>query len=291
MIFSLMPAYGGDERETILLARSIRQFAGVVADSAIHVMEPEQSPLSTAARRALEELSVSVFPFCLPPGGLDFPLAQKVYAAAEAEDRAGKDLLVWMDSDTMVLDQPDAFQLPESVSLGCCPVHLKNISSLFSQPLDDFWREVFGGCGVSLDRLFPVVSTMDAQEIYAHFNAGLLVVRPKAGILRTWRENFERLYLDRRFAPLYAERQARQFFFSQAVLAATIVQMLAREKIQLFSPRYNHPIMLVERYPVSITDPITCRYDAYSVLERCACLRLKPGVTRWLHDSDHSMEG
>ena len=54
MIFSLMPAYGGDERETILLARSIRQFAGVVADSAIHVMEPEQSPLSTAARRALE---------------------------------------------------------------------------------------------------------------------------------------------------------------------------------------------------------------------------------------------
>ncbi len=62
MIFSLMPAYGGDERETILLARSIRQFAGVVADSAIHVMEPEQSPLSTAARRALEEIICLCFP-------------------------------------------------------------------------------------------------------------------------------------------------------------------------------------------------------------------------------------
>ena len=88
----------------------------------------------------LEGLGVQVHRFEVPEDALKFPFGGKVYAAAAAESLASNqaDILVWMDSDTIFTGEPAEFLLGENVSLGYRPVMLKNISSLFDEPVNAF---------------------------------------------------------------------------------------------------------------------------------------------------------
>lgn len=267
MIFACMPAYGGDERETILWAASIRRHCGD-SSSTILILEPETSPLSETTCRALEQIArVTILPFKLPEDTRNFPYAQKVFAAAQAEAYAADDLLVWMDSDTLLLASPDEFLLPPGKTIGCCPVQLKNISSLASEPVDAFWQAIYTGCATPPERIFPVAATVDKTSIRAHFNAGLLVVRPQAGLLRAWKQNFERLYQAEQFQPFYAQKPLYRIFTHQAILSATLLACLPESEIHLFSPRYNVPIFLRNRFLITIPHPITCRYDEYAFFQ------------------------
>jgi hypothetical protein len=267
MIFTCMPAFGGDECEALLLVNSLRQWGGRFCRATCLILEPEQSPLSAAARHVLTGLAANIILFRLPDAALDFPYAPKVFAAAEAEAYAGNEPLVWMDSDTLVLGQPDEFVLPPGKSIGCCPVQLKNISSPMNDPPDAFWQAIYTACDVSPERIFPVTSTVDRLEIRAQFNAGLLVVQPKAGLLHVWRDNFEMLFCADEFKPFYAENRLYQIFIHQAILSATLLACRSIDRFQLFSPRYNVPIFLRRGLPDLIPGPTTCRYDELSFFQ------------------------
>jgi hypothetical protein len=262
--FACMPSYGGDEREALLLAYSIRQFSGSYSTSNILVLVPEKSPLARATHTELNHLSVTVIPFYLPEPAQSFPYAQKVYAAAEAERFAETALLVWMDSDTLILEQPDELDLQENIHLGCSPVHLKNISSLAAEPIDPFWQSVYLDCDVHPERIFPITSMMDRLQVRAHFNAGLLSVRPKDGLLCAWRENFICIYQSPQLEVFYHANPLYRVFIHQAILAGTILSNLRPEGIQLFSLRYNLPLFLLQKYPVQVENPVVCRYDDYT---------------------------
>ena len=88
LIFAFMPAYGEDERESRILAESIRKFGGDDSSCPIWVMLPN-GQISEASRRALLALDAQVFPFEIDPAVLEFPFAGKVLAAAEAEVQVG----------------------------------------------------------------------------------------------------------------------------------------------------------------------------------------------------------
>ena len=137
LIFAFMQAYGGDERESLLLAHSLRTFGGELSNCPLWLMVPQNlDQFSESTRQALRELDVQVHRFEVPEEALSFPFGGKVYAAAAAEFLASNeaDILVWMDSDTIFAGEPAEFVLGENVSLGYRPVMLKNISSLYDEP-------------------------------------------------------------------------------------------------------------------------------------------------------------
>ena len=267
MIFASMPSYRGDEREILLLAHSLRRYGGEFANAPILVLEAAQSPLSPAARHALTSLGASILPFNLPEPALTFPYAQKVYAAAEAEAQAGSDVLVWMDADTAILDNPVQFVLPAEVTIGCCPVQLKNISSLASEPPSPYWQAVYAGCDTPTERIFQVTTTVDHLRIHAQFNAGLLVVHPQARLLRAWKQNFEQLYQADTFRPFYAENELYRIFIHQAVLSATLLTHLPFLAFHIFPAAYNCALFLRHRFPFDVGEPVTCRYDEFSYFQ------------------------
>ena len=273
MIFSCMPPIGGDEGEVVLLAQSIRKFGGRFARQPIWVIEPQQAPLTVAARLALAACGVEIRPFILPEASLDFPFAPKVYAAAEAETLAGSSLLVWLDPDTLVLDEPLDFQLAPPYGFGACPVHLKNISSLSDQPVDGFWQIIYSGCGVQAERIFSINTVMDGSSVRAHFNAGLLVTHPGLKILNTWKDHFDRLYRSADLAPYYTRSPLYAIFVHQAVLAATVLACLPFEQIQIFPACYNLPLFLLQRFPAMVQRPVTARYDEYTFLHSAQSYR------------------
>ena len=288
-----MPAYGEDERESRILAESIRKFGGDDSSCPIWVMLPN-GQISEAARRALLALDAQVFPFEIDPAVLEFPFAGKVLAAAEAEVLAGDQTasLVWMDSDTILVGDATDLLLKEGISLAYRPVMVTLISSLYDQPVDAFWEQVYRYCSVPPERAFATTTVIDEKKIRAYFNAGLLAVRPDKGLLRAWRDNFIRLYLQADFQKFYQEHDLYRIFAHQAILAGTALSQLERGEFYELSSKYNFPIHLIdklptERRPKRLNDLVTCRYDVFERLaspEWRNSIRVEEPLLGWLDD-------
>jgi hypothetical protein len=263
LAFAFMQAHGGDERESLLLAHSIRRYGGAYADAPIWVLIPQgRSPFSEKAQAALRQLDVNLVPFDVPDAVLDFPFGGKVFAARAAESRlesSGR-LLVWMDSDTVILKEPREFLIPENISLGYRPVMLKNISSPYDEPVDEFWRVIFKTCGTSEAHIFPMETTSDKVIIRPQFNAGILVVRPEKELLRSWAENFAELYGHPALDKTYQEHILYKIFVHQSVLSATLLAMLKQEEMQDLGPDVNLPVFLGPERGDAVT---SLRYDEF----------------------------
>lgn len=269
LLFSLMPAYGSDENETLLMVRSLRRFGGRQKDTPVMVMTPRPAPLSTGACHALEALDAEIIPFDVPREALDFPFGAKVFAAAAAEARAeGRcQTLAWMDSDTLFAGDPTSLALKPGCALACRPVMLKNISSLAGEPVNPFWQALFAACATPLESLPPCATLVDGVPIRPQYNAGLLALRPERGLLRAWRDHFARLYPDPVFAPFYEQHRLYRIFIHQAVLAAVLLARLKPDEICDPGPRFNHPVFLDAKKLLndvsSAAEVITFRIDSF----------------------------
>lgn len=297
-VFAFMPAIGSPASETLLLARSIRRFAGALASAPIWVMNPvgdsadSGNPLGYAERREIESLGAVVRDFHSGQEAWGFPFAAKVYAAAEAEAAAAQeaDILVWMDSDTLVVSEPKEFALQRGKDLGFLPVQLALIGSRCDQPVDAFWTWVYEQCGTPAEAAWPVRTVVDRIDVRAYINAGLLVVRPQRGILRGWRDNFSKVYRVPESEAFYRDKPLYRIFIHQAVLAATVLGLLSQDEAVQLPPTYNYALHLLDRYPEQdrlprLNDAVTCRYDEFSFLqslERQPMVRVDEPLRSWL---------
>lgn len=292
LTFSFMQAHGGDERESLLLARSIRTFGGNSANAPIWIMVPQgKSPFSETTRQALHALDVNLLPFIVPDSVLGFPFGGKVFAAAAAESLLGdrSRLLVWMDSDTVILREPRPFVIPEKIQLGYRPVMLKNISSLYDEPIDRFWKLIFSGCHTTESNIFPMRTTVDEVTIRPQFNAGMMVVRPEKHLLRTWQVNFESLYRHPELQEFYKKHILYKIFIHQAVLSATLLALLNPTEMQELGAQVNIPVFLPAQQPEEI---ISLRYDEFNFFEKADWIEkvhLQNLSLEWLKEQIHEL--
>ena len=269
LVFAFMQAYQGNECESLLLARSLRSFGGKLANCPLWQMMPQNlEQVSESTHQALEELGVQVHRFKVPEEALKFPFGGKVYAATAAEALAATqaDVLVWMDSDTLFANEPSVMTLKENVSLGYRPVMLKNISSLYDEPVNAFWDFIYERCKTPKEHIFPLLTTVDRVQIRPQFNAGIMSVRPEKRLLRTWRDNFERIYQQPQLAHFYQEHVLYRIFVHQSILAATLLTMLLKDEMQDLGSRVNIPIFL-DIEPDIACQADTLRYDEFKFFE------------------------
>jgi len=269
LIFAFMQAYGGDERESILLARSLRTFGGALANQPLWLMMPENlEQVSEPTLRALEGLGVQVHRFDVPEDALKFPFGGKVHAAAAAESLASAraDVLVWMDSDTVFAGEPAEFLLGENINFGYRPVMLKNISSLFDEPVNAFWSFIYEGCGTPVEKIPPMLTTVDAVRIRPQYNAGIMCLRPQKELLRRWRDHFGKLYQRPELTLYYEKHLLYRIFVHQSILSATLLAMLEPSEMQDLGPRINLPIFL-DAEPELFHKAVTLRYDEFKFFE------------------------
>jgi hypothetical protein len=270
MVFGFMAAPSRGSEEAILLAASIRAFAGRLADSPILAMVPgSPDALSEATTSALRDLGVDIRDFTIDQPALGFPFAAKVYAAAAAEvvaaERGG--LLVWMDRGSLVVQEPAALLLPPGKALAYRPVDHTLIGSPYDEPLDTFWSLVYQFCGVPAQHVFPMTTSVDRRVLRPYFNAGLLVVRPGQGLLRRWRDNFHQLYLRPELTALYQQSELYAIFVHQAILAATVLATLAPPELVELPVQVNYPLHMHAGYPAGqrparLNDLISFRYES-----------------------------
>ena len=270
LIFAFMQAYGGNEREALLLARSFRKFGGALANRPLWMMMPQEiEQVSESTLEALGELGVQIHRFAVPKEALNFWFGGKVYAAAAAEALASNqkaDVLVWMDSDTVFTGEPYELMLSGNISMGYRPVMLKNISLLFDESLNQFWNFIYERCNTPIEHIFPMLTTVDGVSIRPQFNAGIMSVRTERSLLQSWRENFSTLYLQPELTPFYAQNVLNKIFVHQSILAATLLAKLSVDEIHDMGTRINFP-MFLEAEPKSAYNVATLRYDEFKFFD------------------------
>jgi hypothetical protein len=271
MIFAFMVIPEQTEREAIVLAESIRSFAGRFADSLIYAMLPTGlGDLAHETQVRLAQSEVTLLPFNLAAETQGFPFAAKVQAAAKAEKQAQRQTnnLVWMDVDSIVIRQPDAFVLENGQVVGYRPVDHKLIGSSNNEPIDEFWKLIYERCQVPSEHAFRMMTSVDEQLIRPYFNAGMLVVRPSFGLLQAWETDFLNLFLEACFQPFYEQQRLYRIFMHQAVLTGTILRAFKKLSLQLLPWQVNYPLHMHSSYPVDrrpsvINELVSCRYDTF----------------------------
>lgn len=258
-------------RHCCYLAESIRAFAGRYRDAPVWCYSPaDEAGNETEFARILDSLGARRRTCTIPEAARQFYYAGKVFAAAEAEAAAegSADVLVWMDEDTIVLDEPDAFGLSDPIAFAYRPVMHNRSGSLYSEPPDAFWSRIYEVLGIPDSALFPMTTPADQQTIRAYFNAGLLVVRPERGILRGWARAFQQLYSDSVLVEMCKTDRTKAIFLHQTALVGAVLNTLKRSEMVELSASYNYPIFFEQQWDAtrtfgSIAEVITLRYDVY----------------------------
>ena len=259
------------EKNTSLLVESIRAFAGPLADAPIWCYAPQYGKeLSNETVNRLTGLNATIIPFEIDIEVARFFFAADIRAAWLAESTATDkaDLLVWLGSNTIVLQEPEAFLLRDDKNLGYRPVHHINVGSLFDSPLGPFWILVYNYCSVPEDRIFSMETHVDGKKIRPYFNAGIIITRPEKGLMKEWHDTFFEVYQKPELQMFYEKDERYMIFIHQALLSGTILRMLTRDEIQELPYNYNYPLHLynedvTDNRPASIEEIVTLRHEGF----------------------------
>jgi len=277
--------------DVLLLAASIRIFGGAQANAPIWVFLPDGlGHLSTQEKKRFIALDATIIPCEVDDEEiLKFPFALKVKIASLAEKMSlGKtEFLIWLDSDTLVLNEPCEFTLAPEKILGYRPVHHRLIGPAWNEVIDPFWELIYQECGVSVENNFPMF-THTGEKIRPYFNAGTFVIRPEKGLLTEWWQIFQKLYSVPSFTSFYEKDSRYAIFMHQAVFTGVLLKMLQEKDLQELSGRINYPLHLHHEIPPklrprTINELTTIRHeDIFDHLAWQESLPIEEPLLGWL---------
>lgn len=250
----VIAVYCDDEHaltNTCLLAESLRAFGGRLSACPIRAYAPSEakfgnpSVLEKATTLGIDRRTVET-----PESVRWLYYAAKPFAAAKAEaDLDGSaETLIFMDDDTVILDEPRELELTGHVSLAYVPVMHNRAGSSLGTPPDELWARVYELFGIRDEQLLPMVTPVDRQKIRAYFHCGLLAVRPELGIMRAWADSFVKLAEDARVEELCRDDRTRKVFLHQHALTGPILHTLDRSQMLELPERYNYPVFFEKIY-------------------------------------------
>ena len=271
IIFAYLASSGKSVKEACILTKSIRDFAGKYSNNSIWVLVPDNGKgIPETTKDELQSLNARLIPFQVHRSIWGFPFATKVYASAVAEEMTEDqaDLLLWMDTHAMVINDPHEIILTPEKSLGYRPVDHTLIGSRYSEPIDAFWELIYRECDVREEKLFAMTSSVEDFEIRPYFNAGFVVTKPDKGLFRLWRDNFNRLFKEKKLEDFYQQDIRYKIFMHQAVMTGTILANFKKAEMKELPYRVNYPLHMhrdypVERRPKCLNDLTTVRYENF----------------------------
>ena len=288
--FAFSFSSGAQEKYALMLCRSIRLYGGKHKSAPIYAYVPnsEFDKLETENLAELQSLEAEILPFEFTPPVSQVYYAMKSMAAGAAEMYAmGKvEQLIYCDAESLFLNDPTLMILPRGKKLGVRPVDIRNIAITWKEPVDDFWAKIYELLNVPEDRNFPVISTVDFEQLKAYFNACLLTVIPENGLLQKWSANFARLADNPVWTEFFVRSELYRIFLHQAILTGTLLHELSEEEIEIYSIHVNFPLYNYPKHPHKpqwINELVTARLD---LLDRDNCwktwLPMREPLKSWL---------
>jgi hypothetical protein len=231
---------GALESQALLLGRSIRRFGGRFHGAPVHAFSPRSGRQpSPGALARLEELGVIHHAEPLNEEFRGYAYANKILSCARAEEILREEILVFLDTDTLVTGEPSALDLPAGTDFAALPVANARMASQGpGEANEGYWRRVYEICGITGEPF--VNAAIDGRRIRAYFNSGLVAVRREAGLFARWRDDFLRL-----MQAGHTSGPPGLAGMDEVALAATLGRAFDRGRV--LDLRYNYPLQRVER--------------------------------------------
>jgi hypothetical protein len=226
------------EDETKLLCRSIRRYAGRYRDVAIYTFQPRRGmEISANTLSVLHELGVTHITETLNTEFDDYAIGNKIFTCAWAEEHLTEDILVFLDSDTVIVSEPGELELPREFECAVRPCNRweGGISSAGPGDANEaYWERLYHACSQTTE---PFVETVvDRRQVRAYFSAGIIAVRRRAGLWGEWKRHFEKLMA----AGLVPDDKRRVRQMDEISLALTLSRNF--ECVRILDGRYNYLI-------------------------------------------------
>ena len=223
------------EAQTVRLAESVRSFGGSLSSAPIVAARLRWGPpLTSVTRRSLDRLGVELVEKVTNTEFAWEYCSSKVLALLVAEEVVRARQYIWMDSDVLVLADPEALWLaPHEDFTACVPDSGALGSRGPSDRHDDMWRRACDILGIEIDSLPWVTTFTEGMHIRFYLNGGIFAYRGGIGFAQARCEDYFR-YLRSKVTKSHPEVH----FSEQVMLGLTVHRLGLRWR--LLSHSYNY---------------------------------------------------
>ncbi|HZA89557.1 MAG TPA: hypothetical protein VE401_04935 [Solirubrobacterales bacterium] len=237
-------ARGKLEAQSLLLVESVRAWGGTLARAPVYAFtSPEDSPSEETMER-LSAHDVSHVELSLDSPYREPPVLNKVFVSAWAERELEHEVLAFVDSDTVFLDDPRELTLDGWLAATKPVGNSRTAGSTGpGDPNEPYWQRVYELLGV---RSWPfVTTTVDRARIRAYWNTGLIAARRSAGLFQAWEEALVRLFE----AGCVFKKPV---LMEQVAWAGVIADI--HDRVRILPEEYNYPLPKRTLLPPGVRD-------------------------------------
>ena len=252
------------EKAAAILLQSLRTFGDSLAKAPFFVAQIDVNAWQSGP---LLKAGASLIAVPAAPDAPPYPFLAKVLALAAAEAQLQKKFqtVVYMDAETVILNEPSAWVPTAGKSMAIRPVHLVNQVGVNSdQPLDDYWKGIYGHLGQLPAARPPLRSLVDQQDIHPYYSCVIMAFNPALGLMAQWKGASLALMADKTFQETACQDPRHRIFLHQAVLSALLNLRLPPERIEVPGHLANYPMPLNDRVPAALRpqslDVVACLY-------------------------------
>lgn len=212
---------GSLEIQTVRMIESLRRWGGKFASAPIFAVTPcFGPPLAKKTHQFFDKFQVEYLSFQNKSKYSWNKFLNKPSALAAVQKLATTECIGWLDSDLLIVDEPDKLTLNQGESFLACASD-KNIGTTGPEdPNEPYWREVCKCVGVEIEDLPWINTEYEKVRIRLYWNSGIFVYRRSTNFADHYLQTFIQL------CDSYIASQNSGFFFNdQIALGLTMVKM------------------------------------------------------------------
>ncbi len=155
-----------------------------------------------------------------------YPLANKIYALADACESAPERLITWLDADIICLSEPVELRAMPSGAWASMRSDARTmIANRRNRPLNWYWKLMYQLADVLPHQYDWSTTTDDGDQVYPFFNVGVVQVRPGNDGFIHAREALERLGP---YGYNFIRHELLRYFLEQALLSACLLRPIEK---------------------------------------------------------------
>jgi len=159
----------------------------------------------------------------------------KPNALCLAEKEVNTNYLAWLDSDILILGEPEQLLLTAEEAFAACAPD-KNVGTSGPQDVNDpYWRRLGAALQVEVDALPWVVTASDHEKIRLYFNSGVFIFRRGNNFAQEFLADCRKILQEK-----ISSQYAGIFFTDQVALGLTAFRL--RLPYKLLSQDHNYAV-------------------------------------------------
>jgi hypothetical protein len=179
---------------TVRMIESLRRWGGAFANAPVFAVTTRRGPgLSSSTLDYFGRLNVRYLYQPVQTPYTWFQFYNKPLSLAAVEEVADTEAIGWLDSDILIVDEPEALFLEEGMQFTACPSEKEMGTCGKGDRFEPLWQANCRALGINIEELPWLVSEPDGFRIRLYWNGGIFVYRKSTEFGRKYLSTCTRL--------------------------------------------------------------------------------------------------